>query len=744
LQDTDDGLYRVRVTTDAGEVFSRVATVVAVHPPVITNQTPELNIYRPQGAPFELLAVGVYSKGTDRLAYDWYHDGQGLANAISPFGISSHLPLSFGSTNNEGAYHVIVRNIAGSATSAVWTVNIRLRGESTGWGDNSYGQLDSSRAETNLVAVAAGALHNLGLRENATVVAWGDNFYGQTNVPAGLTNVIAIASGNGHSLALREDRTVTAWGWNFYGQTNIPASATNVIGIAAGSDHSLALRANGTVVGWGDSSFGCLNIPADLTNAMQVAAGDGLSYALLSNGTVRAWGSGGLGAVTVPTNLANVVQIAAAHTHGLALKSDGTVIGLGQDSGWGETMPPTGLSNVLQISVGFMFSVALRNDGSVVAWGRYDYGQTNVPPNLGDVKQVSAGGYHALALAYNPVLNYPVTVPQDLLLIYNTNCPDSAAVMNYYRTNRPGIAAANVLGIGGATNAIERYTNRLETTNILLVPYQQWLANNPTKRPNYIVLMYGVPASPTPPPWPCAFCGEIGVSVLLRDLNLVRKPFAMHLNMRTPQDCFAYVDKLRYFGTNYSPGRIYISPRSGGYGNTNYYFDDVFFGNHANYPGLIARNAVLLAGANPTNVFYTVGQDIYNAHFFDCTNAASYLSWGVHGLLGANWSVSGVVKFHGASSWYPMQTIESFNGQWEPLFGQNSFHNWFASETFGGTNYSYAAVGGVSHLYEPSVGGANNGNYFGLWEHGKCFAVCAWLSQVTAHFQATGDPFVIK
>jgi hypothetical protein len=38
------------------------------------------------------------------------------------------------------------------------------------------------------------------------------------------------------------------------------------------------------------------------------------------------------------------------------------------------------------------------------------------------------------------------------------------------------------------------------------------LANNPTKRPNFIVLMYGVPASSTPSDWPCAFCGEYGTS----------------------------------------------------------------------------------------------------------------------------------------------------------------------------------------------------------------------------------------
>jgi hypothetical protein len=745
LQDSDDGLYRVRVSTDAGEVFSRAASVVAVHPPVITNQTPELSIYRPQDyvpnpalQVSEVLQVGVHSKGTDRVAYQWYHNGYYLAFRFAP-----SFSISYRSVNDEGAYQVVARNIAGGATSAVWTVKIRLRGESTGWGNNSSGQLDSARAETNLVAVSAGNAHNLGLRENATVYAWGTNNLGQTNVPAGLTNVIAVAAGTSHSLALREDGRVIAWGDNTYGQTNVPASATNIAAIAGGDRHSLALRNTGRVLAWGDNSSGATNVPTDITNAAAIAGGYGYSLALLSNGTVRSWGASG--SIAPPSGLSNVTAIAAGHTHALALKTNGTLTAFGIDYGAGELTVPSGLSNVLQIAAGDRWNLVLKNDGTLVAWGDNTHGQTNLPTNLGDVKQIAAGLGHGLALAYNPVLNYPVTVPQDLLLICNTNCADSVAVMNYYRTNRPGIAAANVLGIGGATNALERYTNRLETTNTLLTPYQQWLTNNPTKRPNYMVLMYGVPASPTPPPWPCDLCGELGVGVLLRDLNPLRKPFVTHLNLRTPADCFAYVDKLRYFSTNYSPGKIYISPRSGGYGNTNYYIDDVWIGGLRSFPGLGIRDAVLASGANFTNVFYTSGPHDYNAHFFNCTNVAGYVSWGVHGGLSlSNWSVNGEIRLHGASSWFPMQTIESYNGQWEPLSGQNSFHNWFATGTFGGTNYAYSAACGVSHLYEPSVGGINNPNCFALWERGKCFAICAWLTQVTTRFQAVGDPFVTK
>jgi hypothetical protein len=206
------------------------------------------------------------------------------------------------------------------------------------------------------------------------------------------------------------------------------------------------------------------------------------------------------------------------------------------------------------------------------------------------------------------------------------------------------------------------------------------------------------------------------------------------------------VDKLRSFGTNYSPGKIYISAQAGGYSNTNYYFDDVRAEGYAShFPGLSARAGVLSAGANPSNVFYTESTNDFNAHFLSCTNVAGYMNWGFHGGLGLNWSVSGVIDFYGGSSWYPILTIESFNGQWEPFDYQNSFHNWFSSETFGGTNYAYTAACGVSHVYEPSLGGVSDTRkYFALWEAGKSFAICAWLSRETEAFQAIGDPFIKK
>src|SRR5439155_3941178 len=131
---------------------------------------------------------------------------------------------------------------------------------------------------------------------------------------------------------------------------------------------------------------------------------------------------------------------------------------------------PLSLTNAMAVAAGAAHSVALKGDGTVVAWGDHGSGQTNIPNTLIEVKMIAANGSHTLAGRFSPLVQYPVDVAQDLLLIYNTNLPDSQAVMNYYRTNRPMVANANVLGIGGATTNAERYSDLSETTSNLVTP----------------------------------------------------------------------------------------------------------------------------------------------------------------------------------------------------------------------------------------------------------------------------------
>ena len=72
-------------------------------------------------------------------------------------------------------------------------------------------------------------------------------------------------------------------------------------------------------------------------------------------------------------------------------------------AGWGApnlmtTNSPTAVGTVTQISAGGFHAVALRADQTVVAWGDNGNGQTNVPVNLTNVIAVSGGARHSLAL----------------------------------------------------------------------------------------------------------------------------------------------------------------------------------------------------------------------------------------------------------------------------------------------------------------------------------------------------------
>jgi hypothetical protein len=230
------------------------------------------------------------------------------------------------------------------------------------------------------------------------------------------------------------------------------------------------------------------------------------------------------------------------------------------------------------------------------------------------------------------------------------------------------------------------------------------------------------------------------------------QPFVTCINMRTPNDCKAYIDKLEFFGTNYSPGQLLISASAGGYGNTNYYFDDTELGYSGDAVGLSGFEGVIQNGASSNSVVYTnVYPDCGSSacHITTGTNVAGYFSWGAHSpYLGVGYATNGNVRWFGNSRWWIIQTIESYNGQRDaPTTVQGNFLQWFSATAFGGTSYENTPVGAVSYVTEPGSAHLTNDPfvYFGDWAAGKCFARCAWISsQRPQVLQAVGDPFVSK
>ena len=68
------------------------------------------------------------------------------------------------------------------------------------------------------------------------------------------------------------------------------------------------------------------------------------------------------------------------------------------DNEYGQCDVPADLGPVLAVSAGNWHSCAVRTDGQLVFFGDNEFGQCDVPADLGPVLAVSAGDYHTCAV----------------------------------------------------------------------------------------------------------------------------------------------------------------------------------------------------------------------------------------------------------------------------------------------------------------------------------------------------------
>jgi len=387
---------------------------------------------------------------------------------------------------------------------------------------------------------------------------------------------------------------------------------------------------------------------------------------------------------------------------------------------------------------------------TIAEWGDNSLGQTNAP-SVSQVKLIACGAYQTIISIFS-YAHYQIDVGRDLLLIYNTNSPASSNICNYYLANRPMVAGANVLPIGLSPLADDRIEPTAFTDEIL-TPFLQWLTNNPTKRPQYIILFPDIP-SPTCLDLNCDNDGSQSVQQALRDkgsFRLVYHPFVTAINMGlfdNTNDCIAYIDKLKTIGATYSPGRLLISPYAAGYGNTNYYID-ASDDAPGNTPGRNATNGIFMA--NPTaSVTYTNVMDSHSdlvPHIHTGSNVAGYLCFGAHSALGFTYATNASeVAWTGNSKWWIIHTIESYNGlRKKGDSSQGFFLQYFSTNWFGGTAWSNTPIGATTTPHEPGAV-IYDSIYYGLWESGRNFGMCAWGSANPSGFflQIIGDPFVRK
>jgi hypothetical protein len=759
------GYYQVVVFGGGGSIASTNA-MLRMLPSNVTNLTVAGTNWI-QGNVVLTVPSSVLTNLSGALQFQWLHDGVPIPGAIyTNYGVW-FFPAEAASW--KGDYSVNVTSASGTTNIGIWRIYYLQSGGVTGWGNDDYGQLDRPAGLANAAVIATGEFHSVAVKDDGSVVQWG---YDWGDVPVNLTNAVTVAAGYEHSIAVRADGTVVTWGYSNSVANVVPANLSGVKAVAAGWEHNVALLTNGTMTAWGDNYYGQTNVPAGLTNVTAVSACSFHSLALKGDGTVVGWGYNYEDEIIAPAGLSNVVAIATGFEHSLALKANGTVVAWG-DNSVGQCNVPAGLSNVMAIAAGWWHSVALKNDGTAVSWGDNSAGQTNAT-GWNQVKLIAAAGNHTIAGVFSPLMQYPVDVTKDLLLIYNTNSVDSTTVFNYYLAHRPMVSGANVLGIGYTNAASPGYYETItptDLTNQIFNLVQIWLTNNPTKRPQYVILFMDLPsrvndssAFPTintnvnAGSYPTSGVHP-SVSVQFQSIVTGWQPFTTHLNMgmtntvNRTNDCIGYINKLAAIGTTNSFGSPIISASAGGYANTNYAIDNIYYtgqGLDGSSAVFSATNGLLAAGVSSQSITFISGIESNSVlpHIAQATNLAGYISWGAHSSLNRWYAIDGSVKWHGNSGWYLIETIESHNGQQYSDMG--NFIYWYSGNAFGGTNYSNTPIGAVSYVDEPGLDGVNDSSaYFGLWANGKNFGICAWNSRKISlfyqpAFQAVGDPFITK
>lgn len=284
----------------------------------------------------------------------------------------------------------------------------------------------------------------LALTEDGEVWSWGDyRSLGRTaNVDEALpgkvrnaanngtlSGIVAVSIGDTNAVALADDGTVYSWGGypgqadgssqrQFPGQVRAVTGAgvlSNVVAVSAGWNWSAALTGDGKVVAWGFNIAGAtgqsttttvVDRPSYVTRDSDAAAVDGIvaisagynfGLALTQTGQVYAWGSnftGQLGQNTQLTVHPRALQVKGADGNGL-------------------------LSNIKMVSAGGLHAMALDQDGKVFAWGFATSGQLGDGPNrpvmnqsllpravvntlgigqLSNIAAIATGEFHSLAL----------------------------------------------------------------------------------------------------------------------------------------------------------------------------------------------------------------------------------------------------------------------------------------------------------------------------------------------------------
>lgn len=221
-------------------------------------------------------------------------------------------------------------------------------------------------------------------------------------------NVKEISTGSTFSVGVDNDGKVYVWGHTKISNKidiakDMPSQKElgKVVSVSAGYDHVMALNEDGEIITWGSDRMGQCKLPMEIKHEKikQIAAGYQISYALTESGEVICWGNENLNDVRLTKRNGNshIAKISVANTTLMALSEDGEVRHLGSQKSDISNVPED-LGTVKDIITTADACVALLEDGSLRIWGKANKSEKEIPEMDGEIVSMFAGRYHITAL----------------------------------------------------------------------------------------------------------------------------------------------------------------------------------------------------------------------------------------------------------------------------------------------------------------------------------------------------------
>ncbi len=312
---------------------------------------------------------------------------------------------------------------ASIATGANHSCALTGQGNPHCWGDRANGKLGDGGAVSGMekepvavsgafkfTRIAVGSQHSCALNSLGAIYCWGDNAYGQlgysgadSTIPLAVASpdkFIGLSLGEFHSCALAASGMVKCWGRNNSGQLGDGSSnnssspvgpAGTFLSVAAGKNHTCGIGADGQGYCWGDNTYYQL---ANATPSLSPVAIDGGN---------------------------RMIKLAVGDNHACALRGDGIPVCWGDNRAdqvgnsfvGTEAQAPFAVSGSASndVGAGANHSCILKSDNAINCWGKGDAGQlgrgdytnqnmmgTIVGPSYAKARSLSIGGNGSCAV----------------------------------------------------------------------------------------------------------------------------------------------------------------------------------------------------------------------------------------------------------------------------------------------------------------------------------------------------------